>query len=309
MADDPASPDATPQPVPRAEEEEEGDFATGAAATGGAGATRGTATQAEYDDEDHQEEEDADPLADQSEFESLKQVRLNQWKKGKQNGALWPLVARAARHRSLTVRSLSPPPSTKKKQALLNERIAPEILDYRAELVSRVSAVLDHQDQQIADLEQKPGGGPALRRGALALERDRLRFLYKSYLRARAAKIQAASAPILDSRALCARLSPGELRLANDCFVASGRLMKAAVLDGLPGNYRSLVRQYEGEPGKRLLCAADARAFVFCRALRDLGAVADGERGETLDMGAGDLHVVRYASVAELVRRGQACLL
>ena len=196
-----------------------------------------------------------------------------------------------------------------REQALLNERIAPEILDYRAELVARVSAVLDHQDSAIADLEAAPGGEPALRRGALALERDRLRFLLKSYLRARAHKVRAGAAPILDSRRTCARLSPGELRLANDCFVAGGRLMKAAVLDGLPGNYRSLVRQYEGEPGKRLLAAPDARRFVFCRALRDLGAVADGERGETLDMSAGDLHVVRYASVAELVRRDQACLL
>ena len=152
--------------------------------------------------------------------------------------------------------------------------------------------------------------GRLLLGGALLhLERDRLRFLLKSYLRARARKVRAGAAPILDSRRMCARLSPGELRLANDCFVAAGRLMKACVLDGLPGNYRSLVRQYEGEAGKRLLTPADARQFVFCRALRDLGAVADGERGETLDMAAGDLHVVRYASVAELVRRDQACLL
>lgn len=160
-----------------------------------------------------------------------------------------------------------------------------------------------------------------MKRGALALERDRLRFLLKSYQRARAAKIQAGAASILDSRAACARLSPGELRLANDCFVALGRLMKAAVLDGLPSNYRSLVRQFEGEPGKRMIEGGGAggggggggiggrRAFVFCRALRELGAVADGDRGETLDLSKGDLHVVRYASVADLVRRDQACLL
>jgi GINS complex subunit 4 len=201
------------------------------------------------------------------------------------------------------------PPTSLSTQALLNERVAPEILDYRAELVARVAALLDHQDNAIAELEQQPGAEKALRRGALALERDRLRHLQKAYLRARALKIEASAAAILDSRSLCARLSPSELRLANDCFVALGRLMKAAVLDALPSNYRSLVRQFEGELGKRMIAAADRRAFVFCRALRDLGAVPDGERGETLDLSKGDLHVVRYASVADLVRRDQACLL
>jgi hypothetical protein len=87
------------------------------------------------------------------------------------------------------------PPTSLSTQALLNERVAPEILDYRAELVARVAALLDHQDNAIAELEQQPGAERALRRGALALERDRLRHLQKAYLRARALKIEPAPPP------------------------------------------------------------------------------------------------------------------
>jgi hypothetical protein len=82
MADDPASPDATPAPVPREDEEEDAargqeeqqqdeeeddqqqPFATGATGTPAAGA---------YDEGD-----EADAPPEQSEFEALKQVRRSQ---------------------------------------------------------------------------------------------------------------------------------------------------------------------------------------------------------------------------------------
>jgi hypothetical protein len=35
---------------------------------------------------------------------------------------------------------------------------------------------------------------------------------------------------------------------------------------------------------------------------------ADGNDGETVDMAAGDLHVIRYSSVADMVRADQVCL-
>lgn len=106
-------------------------------------------------------------------------------------------------------------------QALLNERTAPELLDYKADLVSRVKAGLTRQVCAVA--AQRAAGRAAsppahalhapsvppplpqdaelagaegardleLVRAVLSLERDRARYLLKAYLRARLAKIHA----------------------------------------------------------------------------------------------------------------------
>jgi hypothetical protein len=58
-------------------------------------------------------------------------------------------------------------------------------------------------------------------RQLLSYERDRVRYLLKAYLRA--------------------RLSPAEVRFAQQFFVALGRSLKTSVLDDLPAQYQSLV--------------------------------------------------------------------
>lgn len=81
MADDPASPDATPPPVPRDEEEGQGRGGAGAAGEDdeeqlfATGATAGTAGAPGEGDDD----EEADAMPEQSEFEALKQVSRESW--------------------------------------------------------------------------------------------------------------------------------------------------------------------------------------------------------------------------------------
>lgn len=46
------------------------------------------------------------------------------------------------------------------------------------------------------------------------------------------------------------RVSAGELKFANDYFIALGGLMQTMVLGDMPPNYNSLVRVFRGQGGR-----------------------------------------------------------
>ncbi len=68
-------------------------------------------------------------------------------------------------------------------------------------------------------------------------------------------------------------------------------------------------KQHEGDPQQSMITHPNLNAFVFCRTLTDVGNIADGDHGDTVELLAGDMHVIRYQAVAEHVRAGQVCLL
>eukprot|EP00878_Enallax_costatus_P020524 GHUV01021701.1.p1 GENE.GHUV01021701.1~~GHUV01021701.1.p1 ORF type:complete len:129 (+),score=17.89 GHUV01021701.1:176-562(+) len=74
------------------------------------------------------------------------------------------------------------------KRALLNERMAPEILQYQEDLVERIKLGLQRQEEELVAMESQKEMD--LVRQVLSYERDRVRYLLKSYLRARLQKIQ-----------------------------------------------------------------------------------------------------------------------
>eukprot|EP00775_Hariotina_reticulata_P007437 gene7437-7646_t len=154
------------------------------------------------------------------------------------------------------------------KRALLNERMAPEILHYKEELVNRIRLGLKRQVQ--------PKSGSA------------------GYL--------------LDNAEARERLSPQERLYSSNFFVVLGRHLKASVLDELPHHYASLVKRYEAEADKKLLDKPDLNKYVFCKVLQDCGQVADGPDGQTAELRKGDMMVIKYTTVAALVQAGQVCL-
>ncbi|WIA41686.1 hypothetical protein OEZ86_009033 [Tetradesmus obliquus] len=193
------------------------------------------------------------------------------------------------------------------KRALLNERMAPEILQYKEELVERVKAGLKRQETEIDAMEGQRDY--ELVRQVLSYEQDRVRFLLKAYLRARLEKIEQSAGSMLDTEALRERLSKQERSYASSFFVAMGRYMKSSVLNDLPPNYQSLVKRYEGEAEKRLLDTPDEAKYVFARVLDDCGQVPDGPDGQTAELRRGDTMAIKYTTVKALVEAGQVCLL
>lgn len=56
------------------------------------------------------------------------------------------------------IRTLLPGIGEQCPQALLNERMAPDILEYREDLVARVKDKLEHQELVVEELEQQQVG-------------------------------------------------------------------------------------------------------------------------------------------------------
>lgn len=193
------------------------------------------------------------------------------------------------------------------KKALLNERMAPEILQYKEDLVERVKAKLQRQEGELQAMEADKEYD--LVRQVLSYERDRVRFLLKAYLRARLEKVEAYAGALLDSAALRERLSRGERQYASNFFVALGRHLKDSVLNAMPPHYQSLVKRYEAEAEKTLLDKPDTNTYVFCEILTQCGNVPDGPDNVTAELRRGDIMVARYRTVAQLVAAGQVCLL
>ncbi|KAF8058318.1 GINS4 [Scenedesmus sp. PABB004] len=192
------------------------------------------------------------------------------------------------------------------KRALLNERMAPEVLAYKEQLVERVKSALQRQEADLELLERQKEADVA--RGIAGYEADRLRFLLKAYLRARLDKIQAHAGFILHEARVRARLSQAEQLFVQQVFVAAGRGLKASVLDHVPPAYASLVKRYDAESDNTLLVGPDTAGYVFAHVLDDCGQVPDGPDGQTAELRAGDMMVVKYSTVAALVEAGRVCL-
>jgi hypothetical protein len=119
------------------------------------------------------------------------------------------------------------------KHALMNERAAPELLPYEADLVERVQLQLDHQEREIAEAERDRAR--ELLRTIFTLELSRVRYMLRAYLRARLLKLERHVMHALDAPGARARLSPLEDAYAEKFLVLQGSHLKRAVADKLPG--------------------------------------------------------------------------
>lgn len=108
---------------------------------------------------------------------------------------------------------------------------------------------------------------------------NRAKFVLRSYLRTRLQKIEAHVLHILRHSELAARLSEREYAFASSYTTALDQLFKKGVLDRMPPEYQSLLRQLEGraeeEGGGKMdmVPEPDMDTYVFARALEDLGLV------------------------------------
>ncbi|KAL4859359.1 DNA replication complex GINS protein SLD5 [Chlorella vulgaris] len=195
------------------------------------------------------------------------------------------------------------------KSALMNEKAAPEILQFETDLVNRIEATMDYQacceagrDEQIEML--KENDDQKLLVEIFMSELSRIRYLLRAYLRVRLQKCERHVMHILDNADIAARLSEREAQYARDFFVLFGSHMKAAAANHMPEAFSSLVRQAAAHPAKDMVPAPDLDRHVFARVLEDRGNVTVDEEGNVAEFNRGDLFVIRYRAVQQLVAEG-----
>ncbi|KAL9026533.1 MAG: hypothetical protein Q9196_004818 [Gyalolechia fulgens] len=195
------------------------------------------------------------------------------------------------------------PPETRDLQDLtrvwVTERSAPELLPWPSALMERIERV----EAQVGNIDPKTN----FRLIIIQTELERFKFLVRSFLRTRIAKIDQHTLYILNNRTQSARLSWSELQYANAHQTSLETHYRSSFLSHFP---TSLQRLDDTAGGISMIEQPDVDKAVFIRVLRD-GEEPIIVEGTDIDfqMRRGDVYVVRWSAVRDSVLSGDAELM
>ena len=161
------------------------------------------------------------------------------------------------------------------------------------------------------------------------MEMDRVSFVLKAYLRTRLAKIHKYGMHLLTDGEYAERMSPLEAEYCRKYVDMVGTHFESAFLSTVPEQFRSLTKSDDGEdmstssapasprcarthclapshrpPGPRPCpCAVakpDLDRFVFVQVKDDIGHY-EVEENETAELTRGDIYILRYKAVKNLL--------
>ncbi|RMY40550.1 hypothetical protein D0865_12530 [Hortaea werneckii] len=213
----------------------------------------------------------------------------------------------------------SVPQSTLDLQALtrawVNERTSPELLPYPAELVDRVMDRVKKQIETIEDMTATMDAKSNFTLVILQTELERFKFLVRSFVRSRIAKIdkyphhyRALALEQQTEPAAQPVLSHVEQQyLQQHQSILAGHI-HSAFLSSFPSQLQKLD---DTAGGISMVDKPDEDGAVFCRVLRDAGeAEIHSEEGTSeVELKRGDVWILRWSAVRDAVVRGDVELI
>jgi len=192
------------------------------------------------------------------------------------------------------------------QKAWVNEKAAPDILDYKEETVQNLLELVKEQETSAQEHANDTTTHQFLF-NVYQMEIGRLKYMLSAYLRTRLWKIEKYHIHILNSDVLKGRLSPAEIRYAQEYRRGLQGHMLTSCLDALPDSFRKVDVV---KAGQNMVPAPDQSAYVFCH-VEDgqIGDVVVDEMGTTLSLAEKDRLAVQYKYVEPLVREGKVRLL
>ncbi|KAL8732930.1 MAG: hypothetical protein Q9181_003779 [Wetmoreana brouardii] len=191
-------------------------------------------------------------------------------------------------------------------RAWVTERSAPELLNWPSALMERVLDRIHHQamvEEQVGNIDPKTN----FRLIIIQTELERFKFLVRSFLRTRIAKIDKHALYILTNPAHSAQCSESELQYAHSHQTLLQAHYHSSFLSQFP---TSLQRLDDTAGGISMIEQPDLDTAVFARALRDIEDPIIVEGTDTaFEMRRGDVYVVRWSAVRELVLSGDVELI
>jgi len=192
------------------------------------------------------------------------------------------------------------------QQAWVNEKAAPDILDYKEETVQQLLELVNEQEAGAQEHANDTTTHQFLF-NVYQMEIGRLKYMLSAYLRTRLWKIEKYHIHILNSDVLKSRLSPAEIRYAEEYRNTLGNHMVTSCLSTLPESFRKVD---EVKQGQNMVPAPDPSAYVFCHVEdKGIGDVVVDDMGTTLTFAENDRLAVQYKYVEPLVRDGKVLLL
>jgi GINS complex subunit 4 len=135
-------------------------------------------------------------------------------------------------------------------------------------------------------------------------ELERYRYLVRSYLRARIAKIDRHTLHYLSTDELRGRLSEMEMAYATRHQALLHNHYLSSFLSSFPANLQNL---NDAAAGISMIETPDLESAVFIRLLKDTPVEGRGVDEDTaLDMGESDILILRWSDAKPLVEKGSA---
>ncbi|QIW98835.1 hypothetical protein AMS68_004353 [Peltaster fructicola] len=192
-------------------------------------------------------------------------------------------------------------------RAWVNERGAPELLPYPTTLMDRTTDRIRSQIETIETMASAMDPSANFKLVVLQTELERYKFLVRSFLRARIAKIDKFSQHYLTAPAFELLSSLEQQYLQNHASILSSHY-SAAFLASFP---TSLQKLDDTSGGVSMVDTPDIDSAVFVRVLRDCGTAevyGDHETSE-VDLKKRDVWVLRWRTVGEHVKSGDVELI
>ncbi|KAI1843389.1 hypothetical protein JX265_006216 [Neoarthrinium moseri] len=185
-------------------------------------------------------------------------------------------------------------------RAWVAERSAPELLDWPADgLFERINARVKAQIEKVEEMTGVMDPKTNFALIVIQTELERFKFLVRSYLRARIAKVDRHALHYLSTPGLRARLSPTELAYATRHQALLHNHYLGSFLSSFPANLQNL---NDTSGNVTMIDTPDVESAVFVRLLRDTmvegkGVDADGR----LEGKTGDVVILRWSDAKPLV--------
>ncbi|EXL49905.1 DNA replication complex GINS protein SLD5 [Fusarium oxysporum f. sp. radicis-lycopersici 26381] len=201
------------------------------------------------------------------------------------------------------------PSETRDLQALTRlwvaERSAPELLEWPTDgLFERVNARIKSQIEKVEDMtgDMDPKTNFALI--VIQTELERYKFLVRSFLRARMAKIDKHTLHYLSTQELRDRMSPTEAAYAT----RHQALLHNHYLSSFLASFPQQLQNLNDTAGNiSMIDSPDLDTAVFVRMLRDKGVYGKGTDDDiTLPAKNGDVLILRWSSAKHMVDVGDA---
>eukprot|EP00301_Raphidiophrys_heterophryoidea_P013489 c20920_g1_i1.p1 GENE.c20920_g1_i1~~c20920_g1_i1.p1 ORF type:complete len:201 (-),score=45.62 c20920_g1_i1:25-627(-) len=181
--------------------------------------------------------------------------------------------------------------------ALMNERHAPELLPFNAELVADVKAQIQEQEEIVDSIED------VFTRNLFRMDLERILFCLRSYLRTRLLKVQSHSThyTLGESAQVNPNLSPEESRFAKELVAARAGHLASSFLDSLPPQHRTIDKP-------DMVSEPNVDKFVFALAVQDVGTLRI-DNGDSFSIDRDDIYLTRYAPMQNLIQTGKIRLI
>ncbi|XP_046849958.1 DNA replication complex GINS protein SLD5-like [Xenia sp. Carnegie-2017] len=187
------------------------------------------------------------------------------------------------------------------EQAWLNEKLAPELLESKIELVECLLEQIKEMEENLKNAVKGDLVGSLHK-----LEIQRIRYIISNYLKIRIKKIEKYAFHIMDRSHekvdYISRLSSEEHFYAKEYCKNLQDLLKSLTLDCMPSNINTLDKR-NSVPHPNL------ESYLFIKVLKSQEQVELDPEDQPSDLEEGAQHLVRYSAISSLLENGAVALI